>query len=432
MGDASPDIGVHPATGRTVTTADVGATDASSERVHTSAGWWATLLLMVIVAALWRWGGGVVSSRVSEMTGASWPPRNRASLLLRESLRPSDVVPLLGTSELIRQRVNRPDEFFASRPTGFRVVAIGAAGMVLVEHALAVGAVSRELRGRKVAVLISPGEITLPDTGNRQKWFRGNYSRAHAASVFVGHALPDSLTRDIARRLVRYDGLTSDPVIEALVRFKAADGAAARAAGLVLAPAARLDAAWIGLVDRMEGAMALRGYTPGPSLTPTPRVPVNWALLDSIARTDYTLASNNNKYGFENEWWTQFRGFLDRPASPEMDARHQRLISTSPSWGELGLLVRAIRAVGGTPVLLPMPLAGTFLADKGIRAETRADYYDRLEDFARVHGVMMQDVRHHDLDRLYLHDQVSHLSSVGWLAVNRALDAFVHDSLAIR
>lgn len=404
------------------------AGDVTRVRAHTSAALWATLLLLMIVAAMWRWSGGVLAARAPVMNGESWPPRNRGAVLLRESLRPADVVPLLGTSELIRQRVNRPDEFFAARPTGFRVVAIGAAGMVLVEHALAVGAASRELRGRTVAILLSPGEVTLPDTGNRQKWFRGNYSRAHAASVFIENALPDSLTRDIARRLVRYDGLASDPVIEALVRFRALDGAGGRAAALALAPAARLDAVWLALVDRMEGAMALRSFTPGRSLTPAPQLPLNWARLDSTTRADYARESNNNKYGFENAWWSRFKAFLDVPAKPEMDVRHRRLVSTSPSWGELALLVRAVRSVGATPVLLPMPLAGTFLADKGIRAETRADYYDRLDEFARTHGVAMQDVRRHDLDSLYLHDQVSHLSSVGWLAVDRALDAFVHDS----
>lgn len=408
------------------------AGDGPRELEHVLAAGWATLLLMIAVAVLWRWGGGVVSERGHEMTGASWPPRNRGTALLRASLAPTDVVPLLGTSELIRQRVNRPDEFFASRPTGFRVVAIGAAGMVLVEHALAIGAVSGEVRGRKVGVLLSPGEVTLPDTGNRQKWFSGNYSRSHAAAVFVDDAFPDSLARDIARRLVKYKGLSIDPVIETLVRFKAADGLAARAGAMALAPAARLDAAWIALVDRMEGAMALRRYTPGKLLTPTPQVPLDWARLDSVTRADYALESNNNKYGFENAWWAQFKSFLDVPAKPEMDERHRVLISTSPSWGELELLVRAIRSVGAQPVLLPMPLAGTFLGDKGVRADTRADYYDRLDAFARAHGVAMQDVRPHDLDRLYLHDQVSHLSSVGWLAVDRALDAFFHDSLAIR
>ncbi|MFP5353755.1 MAG: D-alanyl-lipoteichoic acid biosynthesis protein DltD [Gemmatimonadota bacterium] len=408
------------------------ASDEPRALEHVFAAGWATLLLMLAVAVLWRWGGGVVSERGHEMTGASWPPRNRGTALLRASLTPRDVVPLLGTSELIRQRVNRPDEFFASRPTGFRVVAIGAAGMVLVEHALAIGAVSGEVRGRKVGVLLSPGEVTLPDTGNRQKWFSGNYSRSHAAAVFVDDAFPDSLARDIARRLVKYKGLSIDPVIETLVRFKAADGLAARAGAMALAPAARLDAAWIALVDRMEGAMALRRYTPGKMLTPTPQVPLDWARLDAVTRADYALESNNNKYGFENAWWAQFKSFLDVPAKPEMDERHRVLISTSPSWGELELLVRAIRSVGAQPVLLPMPLAGTFLGDKGVRADTRADYYDRLDAFARAHGVAMQDVRPHDLDRLYLHDQVSHLSSVGWLAVDRALDAFVHDSLAIR
>lgn len=406
--------------------------EESAVASHATAAVWSTLLMLAILLAGWWWSGRQVAERADVMGGTSWPTRSRGTILLRASLRPPDVVPLLGTSELVRQRENRPDEFFATSPTGFRVVAVGQAGMVLVQHALAVGAMGSILHGRTVGVLVSPGEIVLPDTGGRQGWFRGNYSRVQAAAVFIGQALPDTLTRDIARRLLAYDGLGSDPVIEALVRFRAIDGAWGRLGARLLAPAAWLDAAWLALVDRMEGAMALRHFTPVKRLTPSPAVPVNWAALESAARADYARQSSSNPFGIGDDWWKQFEKYLTQKQPPDFDARQATLLRDGPAWGELALLVRTIQAVGATPVLVPMPMKGSLLSHAGVRAETRALYYDRLDSLARAHDVALMEARDFDLDNLFMHDHASHPSAVGWLLMNQALDSLVHHARVTR
>lgn len=178
--------------------------------------------------------------------------------------------------------------------------------------------------------------------------------------------------------------------------------------------------------------MALRHFTPVKRLTPSPAVPVNWAALDSVARADYARQSSSNPFGIGDDWWKQFEKYLTQKQPPDFDARQATLLRDGPAWGELALLVRTIQAVGATPVLVPMPMKGSLLSHAGVRAETRALYYDRLDSLARAHDVALMEARDFDLDNLFMHDHASHPSAVGWLLMNQALDSLVHHARVTR
>jgi D-alanine transfer protein len=61
----------------------------------------------------------------------------------------------------------------------------------------------------------------------------------------------------------------------------------------------------------------------------------------------------------------------------------------------------------------------------GVSMRARHAYYDRLQKEAHDLGISLVDNREYDADRGFLEDEAAHMSPVGWLAFNRALDEFV-------
>jgi poly-D-alanine transfer protein DltD len=77
--------------------------------------------------------------------------------------------------------------------------------------------------------------------------------------------------------------------------------------------------------------------------------------------------------------------------------------------------------------LLSAPFDGPAFDARGISAEARAEFYNRLETLAARYDFPLIDFRDHDEDRGFLADTHDHLSAAGWLYYDSALDAFYHD-----
>ncbi|HXI20993.1 MAG TPA: D-alanyl-lipoteichoic acid biosynthesis protein DltD, partial [Gemmatimonadales bacterium] len=65
----------------------------------------------------------------------------------------------------------------------------------------------------------------------------------------------------------------------------------------------------------------------------------------------------------------------------------------------------------------------------GVSPGTRRQYYAKLRALATRYQTPVVDFANHDGDRYFLHDQDAHPSPEGWAYLDRAINAFYHDSL---
>ena len=89
--------------------------------------------------------------------------KNQGLAFQRAAARAPYVLPLYGSSELTAVRVpERAHIFFRTAPTGFQVSPVGAGGTNSLIMLQKIGALGSDLRGKKVAISLSPGWLLTP------------------------------------------------------------------------------------------------------------------------------------------------------------------------------------------------------------------------------------------------------------------------------
>src|SRR5438552_18956194 len=98
--------------------------------------------------------------------------KKQVMFIQRTVAREKSVLPLYGSSELIIGVPNRANKFFQNAPTGFQVSPVGTVGATSLIILQKIAALGSDLRGRRLAVSISPAWFLMPAT--RVDWYEGN------------------------------------------------------------------------------------------------------------------------------------------------------------------------------------------------------------------------------------------------------------------
>jgi D-alanine transfer protein len=116
----------------------------------------------------------------------------------------------------------------------------------------------------------------------------------------------------------------------------------------------------------------------------------------------------------------------DRQYGKEMESN----LKESVEWADLELLLEGLKQLGARPLLLSMPIAGSFYDGQGISREARHElYYERLRQLVERRGLRLIDFENEDEDADFLSGVGSHLSSKGWVYYDQTLDRFYHGTL---
>src|SRR5215831_19887897 len=165
--------------------------------------------------------------------------KNQGLAFERAAARRPDILLLFGGSELIDPIPNRASDFFSSAPTGFQVCPVGKAGTTSLIILQKLGALGSELRGRKVAILVSASSFLTPDV--RPDYYAGNFSLPAASGILFGNALDFDLKAAIAKRMLQFpDTLADDGLVEVAARCFASGRPLDRMILLVIWPLGKL------------------------------------------------------------------------------------------------------------------------------------------------------------------------------------------------
>lgn len=399
------------------------------DRLHLAAAALACLLLALLVAAT-SWN----ATRDLQLHGAAaslepWRGRIRGLAAHQAALADPTRVPAFGSSELSHDVRFRPDRLFAGAPTGFAIYPLGEPGVLLMHHVLEAAALGEQLRGRRVLVFVPPNEFALRRQSERQQFFAGNFSRVQAATMLAEERLPAALRHDILTRLADYHrALDMDPLIAAEAQLaRRGDSPAARFAVLALRLPVQAEAAWLQLADRVRASRDVLGHPRGAREVPSLREPIAWDSLKQVARDAYLPGASSNPYGLPDAYWNKLRDARTGTGGLQHDGeRFDAEYAKAPAWGELELLVRTLAAAGARPILVALPLPGRYMDDTGGTPDGRAGFHAQLSHFAQRAGTPLLDLAALDDEPGLLVDLQTHLSPVGWLAVDAAIDSVMH------
>jgi D-alanine transfer protein len=391
-------------------------TQARQGTVHLFAG----LIAFGFVAAvlLGAEGAAVHLERITVRASAPelFSLKNQGLAFQRAAARSPSVLPLYGSSELTAVLApERAHIFFHTAPTGFQVSPVGAGGADSLIMLQKVAALGSDLRGKKVAISLSPGWFLNPGPGWLQG-YTGNFSRMAASEMAFGTALDFKLKRDIATRMLKCPStLQNSPLLEFALTRLASGRWLDRLIFCAVWPIGKVQTTVLELQDHFAASNYIRHkIKPGAPLHPgTPDWSKLIASADASKTMDTDTVTNASSLGGERT--------MDRP-----DAAFRERMNESTAWIDLELLLRTLARVHASPLLFTMPIAGDLYDRKGVSRSAREDYYVKLRALVERYHFRLVEFKGHDEDAAFLYRHKSHLTAKGWIYYDRALDDFFH------
>jgi D-alanine transfer protein len=344
--------------------------------------------------------------------------KNQGLAFQRAAAHSPNVLMIYGSSELLMPAVpDRGNIFFRSAPTGFQLSPVGGGGanpLIMVQR---IGALGSALRGKKLAISLSPGWFCTAKPAT--KGYNGNFSPMAATVLVFGTALDFGLKRDIAARMLQFpDTFEQRPFLEFALRRLASGRLLDRVIFCALWPAGKIQTELYELEDHWAAVHHIqRQKKPPPQLR---EETIDWPQL--IARASRARPADVGKI--------QQSSVMDRKITPgSRDIGFLSGVKESPTWVDLELLLRCLRAVHARPLILSMPLAGDFYDHAGISRTARDEFYRKLPAVVQQYHFPVIEFEDHDQDPAFLIRHQSHLTAKGWAYYDRALDDFFHGRL---
>jgi len=333
--------------------------------------------------------------------------KNQGLAFERAAARAPDILLLYGSSELSDPIPNRASDFFSSEPTGFQVCPVGRAGTTSLIILQKLGALSSELRGRKVAISLSPSWFLR--RAIRPDFYAGSFSLPAASHILFGDALDLNLKTEIARRMLQFpDTLPKGGLLQLAATCLASDRPLDRMVLMAIWPLGKLQNIALDLQDHFEALVYILGGG-----KPIP----HWLRLFSLHKPHSPNAPSHDGH---RSVTTESRSAI-RPAG---DAAFRARVAAASEWIDLELLFRTLRELRAQPLILSMPIDA--YAARGVSRSARQVYYDKMRELAQRYHFRVIEFEDHDADPAFLIARREHPTSKGWMYYNRALDDFFH------
>ena len=366
---------------------------------------------------------------IHALAPSEFDQKQQGRALQAEAFREPDLLPLYGSSELIRETPYRATQFFREYPTGFAVFPVGGNGDTPLIYLQELAAVGADLRGQKVAISLLPSAVVF-DTADRVNYYAGNFSRLHAGELAFSTDLSFDLKRGAARRMLDFPAtLQADPLLHFALERLADSSPRGRAEYWAVMPLGQLHNLILRLQDHWETLAYIRRQ---PNLDPTvPRqaARLDWSSLLVRAEREAQRQAGSDPASFSGRLRRHPIGTWKVMANIRSGRAFLHDIQTATGWTDLDLLLRTLNELGARPLILSPPLEGAFFDYWGVPSRPRQAYYDRLRETVGRYGVPLRDFADHDGDPHFVVDFRSHLSPEGWAYYDRALDAFYHGAL---
>jgi D-alanine transfer protein len=384
-------------------------------RPHLFASLIALAIASATIAAGFLWCRKLEERHIHHLAADHSHPKLQGVAIQRLAFEQPDLLVLYGSSELIKQVPAMGAEFFCEYPTGFRVFPVGKEGTSALAIAQKLAAVGDGLRGKKVALSLSPSFFFNEQLN--PAYYEGNFSGLQAGEMVFSSALSFELKRDAARRMLAYPETLDEHWLLDVTLHRLARGTTLdRAFYYAALPLGTLQNGIARLQDHFQAALHIEEL-PLPADAPA-RKPhhLNWGenfrKADALARS---LAAKSR---------TAPR--LTRNPSGSRDEQFLARLKHATEWTDLDIALRTLTELGAKPLLLSMPVHAGDLEATGVSYKAREAFPQHLAQVAQRYDAPLVYFHAHEEDPLFFCDHLDHLSPRGWAYYNETLDDFFH------
>jgi D-alanine transfer protein len=366
---------------------------------------------------------------VHALAPSMFPLKSRGSELQREALQNGDLLLIYGSSELAFDNPYHASTVFASYPTDFTIFPVGGGqttSLIILED---VAAESDELQGQKIVISVSPPFFLLHD--RRAEFYAPDSSDLHLSALVFSPDLSLTVKQAAAKELQNSpEMLKQDPEVALAVDRLASGSAADLALYEQSLPSGEMLTARLHAQDMVATTQYIQSLTDIDPDVPRQAAPIDWQGLLEQAGQEQRASADNNPFGFDNQVWTnKYSALVSQRAAQYDDAWFLDNLDHTAEFTDLDVLLHGLSELGAQPLVISQPIPGAYYDYIGISQQARMQYYSRLRALCSQYGVPVVDFENHDDDRYFVTDPNSHLSRLGWVYYDQALDAFFHGAM---
>ena len=335
-----------------------------------------------------------------------------------------DTLTVFGSSELKTFEIpTHPANFFAGKRCGFQVDLVGRGSCQSLVHAMAVGASGDSLRGRKIVLITAPQSYV--EGGIAPDLFLANFSEQQMLALLADGELSGETKQYLSSRvqalIAQYNAengvsLQTHTAAGLLSGAYASENAAEKA---LLAPYAALSRWLLDTKDMAVSARLIRAgaYTQGEAKPGA----IDWDAEAAQALTDAKAQSTNNDFSMLDSYYQTYVGHrLSQMKGRDKDVSYD----VSPEYDDLRCLFDICKAKHIEALFVHVPVNGAWSDYTGLTRERRQTYYENVREIAAQYdNVTLLDLTAEENTPYFLCDTM-HLGWLGWLAVDRAMEAF--------
>lgn len=388
---------------------------------HLGAAAIALCLVVALTLAADAWCGAYSARFLDRLAPTGEDEVIKGVYLTQMAINQPDRLVLLGSSELTFQDEYHAVKLFAGKPTGFSTFVVGSGYRQSIHNFLTISALGPSLKGKKVALFISPTWFTKKIS---DKAYKKNYSPLQAYE-FAFHAnFSPALKQEGAARLLSLGSpATDDPLLRGALSGLARGGLWGKAQYYVTWPLGQLSLAHLRFKDRTDILQLTVRKHLQPTHPAAARGAINWSRLEVKAMSEAKAKSTSNRFGMLDDFYA--RQVAPRLAELEGTACNETWLD-STEYDDLALVLRTLKEVQAEPLFISLPVLGPYQDFRGHPAADRKAYYARVHQMIEQAGFPLVDLGDCEYEPGF-HRDPWHQGWKGSVKVAEALDRFYHD-----
>lgn len=362
---------------------------------------------------------------VVQTVGAAQATTTFQGLILQEkALDLPDILPVYGSSEFSAKSEFHPSSVFDGKPSGFVPFLVGQGGSQSLVHSINLGALGDDLKGKKVAIIISSQWFT--PAGIDKNSLAQNFSPLQTYHILANDSLSPELKQKLVTRLLQFPEVFERyPILYKNLQYYGTND-------------------WTKLpqkeIYQVMGWFGMKGLEVRDTIKTTQLVSVykeddvkqnagsgeqrslDWVELREKANQKGAGLSTNNTIGIMDSYYTTYvEPNLEKYKGAKADER----LYPSPEYDDLELLMEILKEKGAKALFVMVPVNGPWYDYTGFPLQERQDCYRRVAKMVQENGFELADFSGHEYDKYFLQD-IMHLGWKGWVYVDEALDKFYH------
>lgn len=323
---------------------------------------------------------------------------------------------LYGSSELGIEIYQNPGRFFPVKGSNFIIDLIGRGYVQDLQHQINLGALSGELKGKKIGLVVSMQWFTNK-SGIRSDDFLMNFTPVQFYNYMDNDSISKKDRQYVAQRV--YELIKGDKEFQAealYAKLNSNESIQNRILYYLFKPYYFFEKQVLDTRDKMTAIKFMKKYD-AIKRKPVKVKNVNWKAETKLAEQQGKQSETNNDFYISNNYYiTYMKNKLNKIKNCDTKID----INSSLEYQDFDHLLKLCKQMDIKPYIIIMPVNGRFYDYSGISREEREKYYDTIEKMAKSYGFKALNLKDKDYEPYFMID-IMHLGWKGWLYIDEKI-----------